>query len=75
MLLSGLEFPAEELAFGHTKIFIRSPRTVSPAPGGGGDPARGSQAVEGQGLTQSTYQPWGSPCRAGGPKSILEAPG
>lgn len=29
MLLAGLAFPAEELAFGHTKIFIRSPRTVS----------------------------------------------
>lgn len=29
MLLAGLEYPAEELAFGHTKIFIRSPRTVS----------------------------------------------
>lgn len=29
MLTAGLQFPAEELAFGHTKIFIRSPRTVS----------------------------------------------
>ncbi|NXT59952.1 MYO1A protein, partial [Chaetops frenatus] len=29
VLLAGLAFPAEELAFGHTKIFIRSPRTVS----------------------------------------------
>lgn len=29
MLLAGLPFPAEELAFGHTKVFIRSPRTVS----------------------------------------------
>ncbi|XP_054150186.1 unconventional myosin-Ia isoform X2 [Melozone crissalis] len=28
VLLAGLEFPAEELAFGHTKIFIRSPRTL-----------------------------------------------
>ncbi|NXD88231.1 MYO1A protein, partial [Halcyon senegalensis] len=28
VLLSELEFPAEELAFGHTKIFIRSPRTL-----------------------------------------------
>uniref|UniRef100_A0A8C3UBV1 Unconventional myosin-Ia n=1 Tax=Catharus ustulatus TaxID=91951 RepID=A0A8C3UBV1_CATUS len=25
---AGLAFPAEELAFGHTKIFIRSPRTL-----------------------------------------------
>lgn len=29
MLLADLAFPAEELAFGHTKVFIRSPRTVS----------------------------------------------
>ncbi|NWR10155.1 MYO1A protein, partial [Paradoxornis webbianus] len=28
VLLAGLEFPAEELAFGHTKVFIRSPRTL-----------------------------------------------
>ncbi|NXQ16347.1 MYO1A protein, partial [Peucedramus taeniatus] len=28
VLLAGLAFPAEELAFGHTKIFIRSPRTL-----------------------------------------------
>ncbi|NXH93248.1 MYO1A protein, partial [Pachycephala philippinensis] len=28
VLLQGLAFPAEELAFGHTKIFIRSPRTL-----------------------------------------------
>ncbi|XP_066423690.1 unconventional myosin-Ia isoform X1 [Molothrus aeneus] len=28
VLLAGLELPAEELAFGHTKIFIRSPRTL-----------------------------------------------
>ncbi|NXH41631.1 MYO1A protein, partial [Dicaeum eximium] len=28
VLLAGLEFPAEELAFGHTKIFIHSPRTL-----------------------------------------------
>ncbi|NXJ23493.1 MYO1A protein, partial [Dicrurus megarhynchus] len=28
VLLAGLTFPAEELAFGHTKIFIRSPRTL-----------------------------------------------
>ncbi|XP_063035446.1 unconventional myosin-Ia isoform X1 [Melospiza melodia melodia] len=28
VLLAGLQFPAEELAFGHTKIFIRSPRTL-----------------------------------------------
>ncbi|NXA01204.1 MYO1A protein, partial [Nesospiza acunhae] len=28
VLLAGLEFPTEELAFGHTKIFIRSPRTL-----------------------------------------------
>uniref|UniRef100_A0A8C5ICL7 Unconventional myosin-Ia n=1 Tax=Junco hyemalis TaxID=40217 RepID=A0A8C5ICL7_JUNHY len=28
VLLAGLEFPDEELAFGHTKIFIRSPRTL-----------------------------------------------
>ncbi|KAL9820829.1 unconventional myosin-Ia, partial [Geothlypis trichas] len=28
VLLAGLEYPAEELAFGHTKIFIRSPRTL-----------------------------------------------
>lgn len=34
MLLAGLAFPAEELAFGHTKIFIRSPRTVSLGMGG-----------------------------------------
>ncbi|NXS78591.1 MYO1A protein, partial [Erpornis zantholeuca] len=28
VLLAGLTFPAEELAFGHTKVFIRSPRTL-----------------------------------------------
>ncbi|XP_015471122.1 unconventional myosin-Ia isoform X4 [Parus major] len=28
VLLAGLAFPAEELAFGHTKVFIRSPRTL-----------------------------------------------
>ncbi|NXR26217.1 MYO1A protein, partial [Cinclus mexicanus] len=28
VLMAGLAFPAEELAFGHTKIFIRSPRTL-----------------------------------------------
>ncbi|NXK69850.1 MYO1A protein, partial [Sylvietta virens] len=28
VLLAGLAFPAGELAFGHTKIFIRSPRTL-----------------------------------------------
>ncbi|XP_053860695.1 unconventional myosin-Ia isoform X2 [Vidua macroura] len=28
VLLADLAFPAEELAFGHTKIFIRSPRTL-----------------------------------------------
>ncbi|NXD00283.1 MYO1A protein, partial [Certhia familiaris] len=28
VLLAGLAFPNEELAFGHTKIFIRSPRTL-----------------------------------------------
>lgn len=28
VLLAGLQFPSEELAFGHTKIFIRSPRTL-----------------------------------------------
>ncbi|XP_074785489.1 unconventional myosin-Ia isoform X2 [Athene noctua] len=28
VLLAELAFPAEELAFGHTKIFIRSPRTL-----------------------------------------------
>lgn len=28
VLTAGLQFPAEELAFGHTKIFIRSPRTL-----------------------------------------------
>ncbi|NXG49502.1 MYO1A protein, partial [Psilopogon haemacephalus] len=28
MLLADLPFPPEELAFGHTKIFIRSPRTL-----------------------------------------------
>ncbi|NXO05913.1 MYO1A protein, partial [Oriolus oriolus] len=28
VLVAGLTFPAEELAFGHTKIFIRSPRTL-----------------------------------------------
>ncbi|XP_032939181.1 unconventional myosin-Ia [Catharus ustulatus] len=28
VLTAGLAFPAEELAFGHTKIFIRSPRTL-----------------------------------------------
>ncbi|NWT94575.1 MYO1A protein, partial [Urocynchramus pylzowi] len=28
VVLAGLAFPAEELAFGHTKIFIRSPRTL-----------------------------------------------
>ncbi|NXS36271.1 MYO1A protein, partial [Pomatostomus ruficeps] len=28
VLLAGLAFPTEELAFGHTKIFIRSPRTL-----------------------------------------------
>ncbi|NWW76159.1 MYO1A protein, partial [Climacteris rufus] len=28
VLLAGLPFPAEELAFGHTKVFIRSPRTL-----------------------------------------------
>ncbi|NWV10398.1 MYO1A protein, partial [Ptilonorhynchus violaceus] len=28
VLLEGLAFPAEELAFGHTKVFIRSPRTL-----------------------------------------------
>ncbi|OWK51841.1 Unconventional myosin-Ia [Lonchura striata] len=28
VLLAGLAFPAEELAFGRTKIFIRSPRTL-----------------------------------------------
>lgn len=29
VLLAELKFPPEELAYGHTKIFIRSPRTVS----------------------------------------------
>lgn len=38
-LLEELAFPSEELAFGHTKIFIRSPRTVSV--GARGDPAMG----------------------------------
>uniref|UniRef100_A0A8C3PLX9 Myosin IA n=1 Tax=Calidris pygmaea TaxID=425635 RepID=A0A8C3PLX9_9CHAR len=33
VLLEDLAFPPEELAFGHTKIFIRSPRTVSPGRG------------------------------------------
>ncbi|NXM94052.1 MYO1A protein, partial [Sylvia borin] len=28
VLLAGLAFPEEELAFGHTKVFIRSPRTL-----------------------------------------------
>ncbi|XP_056370926.1 unconventional myosin-Ia isoform X2 [Oenanthe melanoleuca] len=28
VLMAGLAFPAEEVAFGHTKIFIRSPRTL-----------------------------------------------
>ncbi|NWY64976.1 MYO1A protein, partial [Erithacus rubecula] len=28
VLMAGLAFPSEELAFGHTKIFIRSPRTL-----------------------------------------------
>ncbi|NXA10271.1 MYO1A protein, partial [Sapayoa aenigma] len=28
VLMADLAFPAEELAFGHTKIFIRSPRTI-----------------------------------------------
>ncbi|NXP58903.1 MYO1A protein, partial [Chloropsis cyanopogon] len=28
VLLAGLPFPTEELAFGHTKVFIRSPRTL-----------------------------------------------
>lgn len=41
MLLAELQFPPEELAYGHTKIFIRSPQTVSVglgvlAGGGGG---------------------------------------
>lgn len=34
VLLSELKFPPEELAYGYTKIFIRSPRTVSPGAGG-----------------------------------------
>lgn len=44
MLLAELKFPPEELAYGHTKIFIRSPRTVSVelggpgCKGGGGEP-------------------------------------
>lgn len=51
MLLAELAFPPEELAFGHTKIFIRSPRTVSPGMGerggvgvGGGNLLWGSRA-------------------------------
>lgn len=36
MLLAELKFPPEELAYGHTKIFIRSPRTVSVELGGPG---------------------------------------
>lgn len=41
VLLAELQFPPEELAYGHTKIFIRSPQTVSVglgvlAGGGGG---------------------------------------
>ena len=36
VLLAELKFPPEELAYGHTKIFIRSPRTVSVELGGPG---------------------------------------
>lgn len=53
MLLAELALPPEELAFGHTKIFIRSPRTVSP--GGRRDGAAGLGGRAGR------RQPHGSP--------------
>lgn len=77
MLLAELAFPPEELAFGHTKIFIRSPRTVSPGMGERGhrgDPAMGQLGCqEGQGLTFSEQVP--ALCPAGSPEPILGAPG
>lgn len=47
VLLADLAFPPEELAFGHTKIFIRSPRTVSPGMGEPGRPCCGAVGLLG----------------------------
>jgi len=63
VLLAELPFPPEELAFGHTKIFIRSPRTVSLGMGARGGPHYG--AVR---RLRGSHR---SPRLAGGPESVL----
>lgn len=83
MLLADLAFPREELAFGHTKIFIRSPRTVSPGMGErGGTPLWGARAARGgtgpdpeRVPAPQVPLPHGSPRPAGSPEPILGAPG
>lgn len=58
VLLSELKFPPEELAFGYTKIFIRSPRTVSPDRGG---PSAGQGLMQGGDLPHRPLALLGAP--------------
>ncbi|XP_075593978.1 unconventional myosin-Ia isoform X2 [Balearica regulorum gibbericeps] len=53
VLLAELAFPPEELAFGHTKIFIRSPRTLFDLEG-----SRQARVVQLAVLIQKTFRGW-----------------
>ncbi|NWH46455.1 MYO1A protein, partial [Fregata magnificens] len=53
VLLAELAFPPEELAFGHTKIFIRSPRTLFDL-----ESKRQGRVVQLATLIQKTFRGW-----------------
>ncbi|NWI26513.1 MYO1A protein, partial [Sula dactylatra] len=53
VLLAELAFPPEELAFGHTKIFIRSPRTLFDL-----ESRRQERVVQLATLIQKTFRGW-----------------
>ncbi|XP_014814845.1 PREDICTED: unconventional myosin-Ia [Calidris pugnax] len=53
LLLEDLAFPTEELAFGHTKIFIRSPRTLFDL-----ERRRQERVAELATLIQKTFRGW-----------------
>ncbi|NXO51626.1 MYO1A protein, partial [Aramus guarauna] len=53
VLLAELAFPPEELAFGHTKIFIRSPRTLFDL-----ERSRQERVVQLATLIQKTFRGW-----------------